>query len=378
MKLLHILGARPQFIKYFPIQTAIKKKAAQYDLLNLLVHTGQHYDYRLSKIFFDELGIEAPAYHLGVGSGNHGEQTALVLQKVEEVLCIEKPDMVVVYGDTNSTLGGALAAAKLHITVAHIEAGLRSFNKQMPEEINRVLTDHLSSLLFCPSETAVNNLKNEGIKNNRRQDRHHEAILSNPVRDQKPLAINVGDVMYDMCRHTVRVAREKSCILNELSLAGKEYDLLTLHRAENTNNIDILEGMVYFLNEATAGRRVIFPMHPRMVKVYQQIRVKLADHVKIIEPLGYLDLLMLLNYAERVFTDSGGMQKEAYWLKVPCITMREETEWLETVSSGWNILYRDYRGRHHPNTDEVNAYGDGTAADRIVDMLLAWGGVRKP
>ncbi len=370
MKILHILGARPQFVKYAAVEAAITRRSSQDGLINKLIHTGQHYDYCLSKIFFDELRIKEPEYHLDVGSGKHGQQTALVLQRAEEVLCIERPALVVVYGDTNSTLGGALAAAKLHIPIAHVESGLRSFNKRMPEEINRVLTDHLSSFLFCPSETAVNNLEMEGINLGGHKGMHGAAFSSMPGGCRLPVVFNVGDVMYDTCLHALRIALERSAILTQLSLGVKRYDLLTLHRAENTDDIETLEELILFLNGATAARQVIFPMHPRMAKAYQLTRTKLGGHVKIIPPLGYFDLLMLLNNAGRLFTDSGGMQKEAYWLGVPCITLREETEWVETVSSGWNVLYKNYRGEHQPGIGRRNAYGDGAAAEHIVDVLL--------
>lgn len=372
MKMLHIVGARPQFIKYFPIQQAIdriragkesKKGSLQesrpdhhgtapfaHNLLSLtsiLVHTGQHYDYRMSQIFFDELGIRPPDYHLGVGSGSHGQQTALVMQRAEEVLVKEKPDIVVVYGDTNSTLGGALAAAKLKIPVAHVEAGLRSFNKKMPEEINRVLTDHVSTYLFCPSETAVANLHREGL------DR----------------VFNVGDVMYDMLLHALNVAEAKSRIHDQLGITPKIYDLLTLHRAETTDYPRRLEEVVSFVNEISLQTPVIFPMHPRMTKVYACINKSFADNVRIIEPLGYFDLLMALKNARRLMTDSGGMQKEAYWLQVPCITLRDETEWVETVQSGWNILWHDYQGAHHP-LGHPHIYGDGHSAEKIISTLM--------
>jgi len=370
MKLLHIIGARPQFIKYFPVQEAIQKEASRYHIENRLIHTGQHYDYLMSKVFFDELGIKPPDHHLEVGSGNHGQQTALVLQRVEEILLKEKPEVVIIYGDTNSTLGGALAAAKLHIPVAHVEAGLRSFNKAMPEEINRVLTDHVSSILFCPSKIAVHNLQKEGFTNIYNHGDLADAPFPYPLTPDHPLVMNVGDVMYDMLLNARDLANQKSLILTELALAEKDYALLTLHRAENTDDLKILEMIVRFINETTAGQTVIFPMHPRMGKVYGKVQGKFASHVRIIEPVSYFDLLMLLGYAARLFTDSGGMQKEACWLKIPCITIREETEWLETIQSSWNILYRNYEGFHQPRSESVNAYGDGNAAEKIINTLL--------
>ena len=370
MKLLHIIGARPQFIKYFPVQEAILKEASRYPIENRLIHTGQHYDYLMSKVFFDELGIRPPDYHLEVGSGNHGQQTALVLQRVEDILLKEKPDVTIVYGDTNSTLGGALAASKLHIPIAHVEAGLRSFNKAMPEEINRILTDHVSAVLFCPSKSAINNLQKEGFTNIYNNGDLAEVPLSCSLTPDHPLIMNVGDVMYDILLHALDLAKQKSCILTELALAEEDYALLTLHRAENTDDLKILETIIRFINDTTAGQTVIFPMHPRMIKVYGQARGKFAPHVRIIEPVSYFDLLMLLGHAARLFTDSGGMQKEACWLKVPCITIREETEWLETIQSGGNILYRNYQGFHQPKSEAVNAYGDGKAAEKIINTLL--------
>lgn len=380
VKLLHVVGARPQFIKYFPVQQAVGRVLASVGsfaaappqlapqpsaVTSLLVHTGQHYDYRMSQIFFDELGIRPPDYHLGVGSGSHGQQTALVQQRVEEVLAKEKPDIVVVYGDTNSTLGAALAAAKLHIRIAHVEAGLRSFNKRMPEEINRILTDHVSTYLFCPSETAVKNLRREGFT----PESSFQTAHASPDIDH-PLIIQTGDVMYDMILHAVVISEKKSHILDQLEVAPKRYDLLTLHRAETTDDPLRLEEIIDFVNEKSAQTTLIFPMHPRMAKACASSRKPFSRNVRITDPLGYFDLLTVLKNARRLMTDSGGMQKEAYWLQVPCITIRDETEWIETVQSGWNILWHDYRGSHHPQVQR-SAYGDGHAADKIITTLLA-------
>jgi UDP-N-acetylglucosamine 2-epimerase (non-hydrolysing)/UDP-GlcNAc3NAcA epimerase len=357
MKIITVLGARPQFIKAAPVSIALREKGHK----EFLVHTGQHYDYRMSKIFFDELGLQEPGFHLGVGSGVHGRQTGLILQRVEGILLQQTPDVVIVYGDTNSTLGGTLAAAKLHIPVVHVEAGLRSFNKRMPEEINRVLTDHMSTFLFCPSHTAMNNLQKEGFPIDGKMQSLHPDI-------DHPIVVHVGDVMYDTLLHALQIAEQKSLILEQLGLQEKSYALLTLHRAENTDERSNLERIIAFINDVTRSQPVIFPMHPRMTKVYKNSSSRFAKHVRIVEPLGYFDLHLLLKYAVRLFTDSGGMQKEAYWLRVPCITLREETEWVETVQSGWNILYRDYQDVHHPKKD-ANAYGDGHAAERIISTL---------
>lgn len=388
MKLVTIVGARPQFIKCAPVCRELRKVATE-----VLVHTGQHYDENMSAVFFRELDIPEPDYNLGVGSGPQGHQTGEMLERIEEVLLKERPDVVLVYGDTNSTLAGALAAAKLHIPVAHVEAGLRSFNKRMPEEINRVLTDHVSTYLFCPSETAVENLRREGFAVERQAP--CTAVSPRPINDKledltpqealhsaeggqpenaspdidHPWVVQVGDVMYDMLIHALDLVEEKSRILDKLGIAPKGYDLLTLHRAETTDDPRRLDEVIAFVNEISAQTPVIFPMHPRMAKVYSGVRGPFTENVRIIEPLGYFDLLMALKNARRLMTDSGGMQKEAYWLQVPCITFRDETEWVETVQSGWNILWRDYRGAHHPK-GQPHAYGDGHAAENITKTFI--------
>jgi len=286
MKIVSIIGARPQFIKCAPLSRAIRREHEE-----ILVHTGQHYDSGMSDVFFDELNIPKPDYNLGIGSGTHGEQTALMLIEIEKVLLKEKPGLVLVYGDTNSTLAGALAASKLHIKVAHVEAGLRSFDRSMPEEINRVMTDHISNLMFCPTETAVKNLKNEGITDG---------------------FYNVGDVMLDALENNSKVAEEKSAILD--SAIVKAF--------------------------CTTSETIVFPVHPRTEKYLKEYGLwdELCQHVKIIPPVGYLDMLNLMANSNKILTDSGGIQKEAYMLGVPCVTMRENTEWVETVEDGWNVL----------------------------------------
>lgn len=381
MKVTHIVGARPQFIKYFPISSAIKKFNGHFPencIKDILIHTGQHYDYAMSEIFFNKFGIKEPDYHLGVGSGTHGEQTGKIIQKVEEVLINEKPDIVLVYGDTNSTLGGALAAAKLQIPVAHVEAGLRSFDKSMPEEINRILTDHVSTFLFCPSKTAVKNLMNEGFKNLL----YGGEILPMDYCSQgtdvgitkkdsnNPFVLNIGDVMYDILIYAIEIAEKHPIILEQLQLIPKSYYLLTLHRAENTDNVEKLEEIIDFVNDMSGGKDVIFPIHPRTKKIYENTKKKFAVNVRIIDPVDYFDMLQLLKESIHVLTDSGGLQKEAYWLKVPCITLRRETEWVETVKSGWNILYKDYNGSHNPVDEKEANYGDGKAAERIVYLII--------
>lgn len=406
MKIATIIGARPQFIKAAAVSRAIAAHNCltphSSRLTEVIIHTGQHYDNGMSAVFFEELEIPDPKYNLAIGSGSHGQQTGQMLAKIEEVLIEECPDWVLVYGDTNSTLAGALTAAKLHIPVAHVEAGLRSYNRRMPEEINRVLTDHISTILFCPSKTAIENLRKEGftnIHNNGNLNNITRTPHSSPLTPDAPLTpyssplapnasrptpnaslvLNVGDVMYDMLLYAVRYAENKSRILDELKIVPRGYDMLTLHRAETTDDPRRLEEIISFVNEVSARMPVIFPMHPRMAKAYAGIRRPFAENVRIIEPLGYFDLLTALKNAHRLMTDSGGMQKEAYWLQVPCITLRDETEWVETIHSGWNILWRDYRGAHHPphssrftpNSSLLtpHAYGDGHAAEKIIAAL---------
>lgn len=312
MKIASVVGARPNFIKLAPLSRELRK-----DFDEVIIHTGQHYDYEMNKVFFDELNIPEPDYHLGVGSGTHGEQTGEMLKRTEEVLIKETPpDLVLVFGDTNSTLAGALAAVKHHIKVAHVEAGLRSYDKRMPEEINRVLTDHCSDLLFCPTKTAVENLNKEGI-----------------IRG----VYLTGDVMVDALQENIKIAERKSRILDEQGLKSKEYYLATIHRAENTDDFNRLKSIVDAFCEI---ENLVFPCHPRTEKCLKDSGLwnRLVNSVMVIKPVGYLDMLMLLSNAERILTDSGGMQKEAYILRVPCITLRENTEWVETVEDGWNKL----------------------------------------
>lgn len=374
-KVVNVIGARPQFIKYFPVAEAFKEAArVGAAVTDILVHTGQHYDYGMSKIFFDELGIREPEYHLGVGSCLHGDQTGQILRKVEEVCLKERPDAVLVYGDTNSTLGAALAASKLHLPVAHVEAGLRSFNKLMPEEINRILTDHVSTLLLCPSKTAVKNLRDEGFRNVLNGGETVDGGFKGVFAEiNNPCVINVGDVMYDVLIHASALAEKRSSILSVLGLEPGGYRMLTVHRAESTDDPAAFEEIIGFVNEASSGKTVIFPMHPRTKKSYEGSRKRFSANVRIIEPLGYFDVLKLLKNSALLMSDSGGMQKEAYWLKVPCITLRDRTEWVETVESGWNVLFRDYRGGHSPGGD-ADPYGDGKAAQRIVGAVI---GIKK-
>ena len=384
MKIINIVGARPQFIKYFPISGVIKHFNRQVDsgINDVLIHTGQHYDYNMSKIFFDGFGIKEPDYHLEVGSATHGEQTAEILKKTEAVLLEEKPDVVMVYGDTNSTLGGALAAAKLHMPVAHVEAGLRSFNKYMPEEINRILTDQVSTCLFCPSKHPVNQLETEGfaagINNGELVTEKMLTRIGEQMKFDKnnPLVVNTGDVMYDVLLTTQEIAEKKSNIIDKLGLHEKEFGILTIHRPENTDNPEKFKEIVSFVNNVVGDKKIFFPMHPRTKKICDDINCTFADNIKIIDPVSYFDLIMLLKNSNLLLTDSGGMQKESYWLRVPCITLREETEWIETLESGWNILYRDYSGSHIPDLvgdkdSQGLLYGDGHAAEKIISLLIA-------
>ena len=367
MKVVQIVGARPQFIKYFPVQRAIELSGKPIE--NILVHTGQHYDYAMSEVFFNELGIKHPDYHLGVGSGNHGKQTGQILEKAENTLLKEKPNIVVVYGDTNTTLGGALAAAKMHIPLVHVEAGLRSFNKFMPEEINRVLTDHISSLLLCPTKNAAENLRKEGftqIANDGNLISDDIDFSSYKIDVHNPLVVNIGDVMYDVLLYAAEVASKKSTVLSRLNLVEKEYNVLTIHRAENTDNLAKLKEIIDFVS--TIERLTVFPVHPRTRKLFQEIQ-NIPNNIKMVEPLSYFDMLWLVKNSAVVLTDSGRLQKEAYWLKVPCITLREQTEWIESIQSGWNVLYKDYKGSHNPIPASDTLYGDGKAAERIVKAI---------
>lgn len=350
MKILTIVGARPQFIKSAPVSFALRQAGHQ----EYLLHTGQHYDYGMSQVFFDELGLPEPALNLGIGSGSHAQQTGQMLIGIEAALLAEKPDFTLVYGDTNSTLAGALASAKLHIPVAHVEAGLRSFNRQMPEEHNRVLTDHCADLLFCPTQTAVENLAREGITQ----------------------GVNlVGDTMYDAVLKFGEIARQKSSILEQLSLAPRTYLLATIHRAYNTDTAGPLGNL--FAAFGLIGEPILLPLHPRTRAALERHTIPVPGNVRIIEPVSYLDMLALEQQARLILTDSGGMQKEAYFFAVPCITLRPETEWVETAQSGWNLVVGTDPQRiaaaalQHtwPSVPPAPLFGDGRAAEKIVQIL---------
>mgnify|MGYP000638356019 CR=1 FL=1 len=360
MKVVNIVGARPQFIKVGPILEAIAEHNRSHPdspIQEVLVHTGQHYDFEMSRVFFEELKIKEPDYHLGVGSGSHGYQTGEMLKRIEEVLLKEKPDIVMVYGDTNSTLAGALAAVKLHIPVAHVEAGLRSFNKAMPEEVNRVLTDHLATLLFCPTQTAVKNLEREGITKG---------------------VYLVGDVMYDAVLQHLKIAEDKSRILEYLGFKSKEYALATVHRAENTDILEHLKAIFQGLEAiAKDGLPIVFPIHPRTRKQMETFGLS-VNSLRVIEPVSYLDMLVLEKNAKVILTDSGGVQKEAFFFRVPCVTLREETEWLELVENGFNMLVganKDriirtfYEMKDRQFDFDINLYGEGNAAKKILETI---------
>jgi UDP-GlcNAc3NAcA epimerase len=356
-----IVGARPQFIKLALVSRLLRARGAT----EFIVHTGQHYDDNMSQVFFDELEIPAPDVHLAVGSGRHGEQTGRMLERIEAVLLAQRPDWVLIYGDTNSTLAGALAAAKCHLPVAHVEAGLRSWNKKMPEEINRIVADHLSDLLFAPSHAAVANLRREGIR---------ESSIK-----------LVGDVMYDVVLAFKARAAERPTILNRLSLSAGQYALATVHRAENTDEPSRLATVFGGLAELAQSIPVVLPLHPRTRIALD--RAKLLAEIErallLIEPIGYLDMIALAGQAHLIATDSGGLQKEAFFLRVPCMTLRDETEWIELVEIGWNRLanlksaealggeLREAISAPTPAEPTVPLYGDGRASQYVVDALLS-------
>jgi UDP-N-acetylglucosamine 2-epimerase len=348
MKICSIVGARPQFIKAAPLSRQLRQRFQE-----VLIHTGQHYDDNLSRVFFQEMDIPAPDYNLEIGSFPHGKQTGLMMIGIEEILEKEKPDLVIVYGDTNSTLAGALVAVKLHCPVGHVEAGLRSYNRAMPEEINRVLADRASDFLFCPTRTAVDNLEREGITRG---------------------SYMTGDVMYDALKYYRRKSDDESLFLSEFDLTPGEYYLLTVHRAENTDNSENLRAIM----ETMAGldKPVVFLVHPRTRNIMEQMGLELSGMIRPIEPVGYLQMMALESNAKKILTDSGGVQKEAYMLGVPCVTLRNETEWVETVEEGWNILVGTDRGAikeavqtPDPSQERKDLFGDGHASRNISRII---------
>jgi UDP-GlcNAc3NAcA epimerase len=359
MKIITVLGARPQFIKAAAISRAIRSEFLG-QIEEHIVHTGQHFDDNMSQVFFDELQIPAPKHHFAISGGNHGSMTGKMLEAIESVLLCERPDWVLIYGDTNSTLAGALAAAKLHIPVAHVEAGLRSFNMRMPEEINRIVADRVSSLLFCPTQTAVDNLDNEGLRHG---------------------VHNVGDVMYDVALYFRDRAMEQSSVLVRLSLQPKRFALATCHRAENTDDQGRLLQILTALEQTAQSMPVVLPLHPRTRKLIQTFGLeRFLAKLIVTDPLPFLDMVALEQSASVILTDSGGVQKEAFFYGVPCVTMRDETEWVETVQLGWNRLagadaprisqaVQDFI-QTPPSPVATSPYGSGQASSLILRQMI--------
>ena len=391
MKILTILGARPQFIK----AGSISREIAKYkEIEEIIVHTGQHYDANMSDIFFDEMQIPKPNYFLGIGGKSHGAMTGQMIEKIEEVALKENPDWIMVYGDTNSTLAGAIVASKLHIKLAHIEAGLRSFNMKMPEEVNRILTDRVSTILFCPTDTAMKNLKAEGFP---------FSLTTN----HQQLITNVGDVMQDgamFYRHLAKMPKEVASLWSLVSSEDsknqkqktKNYILCTIHRAENTDDETRLRSIFEALNEIAKEKQIILPLHPRTKKLLENLQTKnqklLTKNLTIIDPVGYLEMVWLIDNCDLVMTDSGGLQKEAYFFEKQCITLRDETEWVELVECGANRLvgadkekivssYQLLVSSENSKNDELktknqklqtNLYGGGKASENIIKELLRY------
>ena len=341
-RIVTVVGARPQFIKAAAVSRVLRTVPG---ISEDLIHTGQHFDDNMSAVFFRELGIPTPRFNLNIHGGQHGQMTGRMLEAIEHVLVDIAPQLVLVYGDTNSTLAGALAAAKLHIPVAHVEAGLRSFNRRMPEEVNRVLVDHLSALLFCPTFAAVAQLAREGIT---------EGVY------------HTGDVMFDATLHASQAALRGSDVLRRLALNAGHYLLCTLHRSENTDDETRLRALIDYVRAAADGAPVVFPVHPRTRQVLARCAVATAG-LQLVEPLGYLDMHALVAGARGVLTDSGGLQKEAYFHRVPCVTLRDETEWGETLAAGWNRLWTQ-AGYVTPRHD-IAEYGEGEAALKMVALI---------
>jgi len=348
MKIISVVGARPQFIKL-----AILSKELRENHNEIIIHTGQHYDDNMSRYFFEEMQIAKPDYNLNIGSGSHGKQTAEMLIGLEDIFLHQKPDVVITFGDTNTTLATGLAATKLNIPVAHVEAGLRSHNREMPEEINRILTDHISDYLFAPTLNAMENIKSENLYG-------------------KPFL--VGDVMYDSLLYYGKIAEQKSRILKNLKLKQKEYILLTLHRPYNVDNIQKLQNIFSALKQTK--RFIVLPVHPRTCKMIESTNTIIPENISIIEPLGYLDFIFLQKHSEKIITDSGGIQKEAYLNGIPCITIRPETEWIETVKAGWNVLVGDKMDQlienclhFKPSHNRPRYFGDGDSSKKIISIL---------
>ncbi len=352
MKILTILGARPQFIK----AGSISREIAKHDEIeDVIVHTGQHYDANMSDVFFEEMQIPKPNYFLGIGGKSHGAMTGQMIEKIEEVCLKEKPDWVMVYGDTNSTLAGAIVASKLHIKLAHIEAGLRSFNMKMPEEVNRILTDRVSDILFCPTDTAIENLKNEG----------YNKLNCKTVKS--------GDVMQDGAMFYKNFATKPQCEITD------DFILCTIHRAENTDDENRLKNIFKALNEIAKEQQIILPLHPRTKKILHDLDID-TNNLTIIDPVGYLEMVWLIDNCSLVMTDSGGLQKEAYFFEKQCITLRDETEWVELVENGFNMLVgadydkiiAAYHNRKPFEAKKMDLYGGGKASEKIIQELLEY------
>lgn len=351
MKIVSVVGARPQFVKLGPIDHAMRRHD---DVEHIIVHTGQHYDPALSDVFFEDLGIHAPDAHLGVGSGSHGAQTGAMLAKLDEVLDGIRPDWTLVYGDTNSTVAAALAAVKLHLPVAHLEAGLRSFNRRMPEEHNRVMTDHAADVLLAPTQVAMQHLADEGLSSR---------------------SVLVGDVMTDVCLATRDAVKDNPVVLPDGVDPQQPWVLATMHRADNTDDPQRLKAIVKALD--SAGRPVVLLAHPRLRAKCAEFGIDLEHHTNLhtTAPLGYPEMVRAVMAAESVLTDSGGLQKEAFLLGTPCTTVRTETEWVETLADGWNVLHPETDGlaeavtRPRPTAARSAPYGDGHAAERVVEVL---------
>lgn len=354
-KIVTIVGARPQFIKAAAVSRVIRNDYAS-RLEEVIVHTGQHYDANMSQVFFDELDIPQPKYNLEISGGSHGAMTGRMLEGIEKVLLDEQPDWVLVYGDTNSTLAGALAAVKLHIPVAHVEAGLRSFNMRMPEEVNRILTDRVATLLFCPTDVAVGHLANEGLVKG---------------------VSNVGDVMYDVALHYRQRCGDAAAVLKRYGVSPGDFVLATCHRAENTDDLERLRGICQGLSDVAAQVPVVLPLHPRTRRLVVEAGLApLLEQVRLVDPLAFMEMIALEQSARVIVTDSGGVQKEAFFYGVPCVTMRDETEWVETVELGWNKLVGASRPAianavlsAAPPGGKASPYGDGHASEKIVAAL---------
>ena len=375
MKLVTIIGARPQIIKAAALSRAIRNHYSD-RIQEVIVHTGQHYDDNMSQVFFDELQIPRPDYNLHVGSASHGVQTARMTEGIEELLIKEQPDFIVLYGDTNSTLAGAVAAAKIHVPIVHIEAGLRSFNKSMPEEINRIVCDHCSTLLFTPTKAGLDNLKREGFP----MDNNGPFTIDNPK------VYHCGDIMYDNSLHFANIAEKKTDIIQRLELKGKPFILATIHRDSNTDYPERLSAIFDSLIELSKESPIVLPLHPRTAKLLKtnlsnekQTLIFSSNNIKLIPPVSFLEMIALERHAQLVMTDSGGVQKEAYFFKKPCIILRPETEWVEIVQTGNAILADANESRimqawthfkDNPPTMFPEIFGDGHAAEFMLDQML--------